>query len=69
MESIMLSMSINDIIDRIDSFVWGWPLIILILTAGIWLTARTGFVQVFHLGKALNYMVKNEKNGLWFGNI
>ena len=63
MESIMLSMSINDIIGRIDSFVWGWPLIILILAAGIWLTARTGFVQVFHLGKALKYMVKNEKNG------
>lgn len=59
----MLSMSINDVIDKVDGWVWGWPLIILILAAGIWLTCRTGFVQVFHLGKALKYMVKNEKGG------
>ena len=35
----------------------------MILAAGVWLTVRTGFVQVRHLGKALKFMVKNEDNG------
>lgn len=63
MENVVLSMSINDIISKVDGWVWGWPLIILILSAGVWLTVRTGFVQVFHLGKALKFMVKNETDG------
>lgn len=53
-------MNINQIITSVDDFVWGWFLIVLILGAGIILTARTRFVQIFHLGKALKYMVKNE---------
>ena len=63
MQTFNLSMNINEIIDKVDGWVWGWPLIILILCAGIWLSIRTGFVQVFHLGKALKYMVKNEEDG------
>lgn len=63
MEYLSAAMSINDIIDKVDSWVWGWVLIILILAAGIWLTVRTGFVQVKHLGKALKFMVKNEESG------
>jgi len=63
MEYLSAAMSINDIIDKVDSWVWGWVLIILILAAGIWLTIRTGFVQVKHLGKALKFMVKNEESG------
>lgn len=63
MQPINLAMSFNDIVDKIDGYVWGWPLIILILCAGIWLTCRTGFVQVFHLGKALKFMFKNEEGG------
>lgn len=58
-----ITMSLNSVIEKVDGFVWGWPLIILILAAGIWLTARTGFVQFRHLGKALKYMVKNEEGG------
>lgn len=58
-----LAVSFNDAITAIDNFVWGWPLIILILAAGIWLSIRVGFIQVKHLGKALKYMVKNESNG------
>lgn len=63
LQSINLAMSVDDIIGKVDDFVWGWPLIILILAAGVWLTVRTGFVQVRHLGKALKYMVKNEEGG------
>lgn len=53
-------MSFNEIIEMIDGWVWGWVLIVLILAAGVWLTARTGLVQIRHIGKALKYMVKNE---------
>ena len=63
MEHFLLAMSFNDIINKIDGWVWGWVLIILILAAGIWLSVRTGFVQLFHLGKALKFMVKNEDEG------
>jgi AGCS family alanine or glycine:cation symporter len=63
MQLYNLAISVNDIIDKVDGFVWGWVLIVLILAAGIWLTVRTGFVQVFHLGKALKFMLKNEDDG------
>lgn len=63
MQTITLAMSVDDIIGKVQNAVWGWPLIILILAAGVWLTVRTGFVQVRHLGKALKFMVKNEDNG------
>ena len=61
MQTLNLSVDINSLIEKVDGLVWGWPLIILILCAGAWLTVRTGFVQIFHLGKALKYMVKNAK--------
>lgn len=63
MEKTLLAISFNDIIEKVDGMVWGWALIILILAAGIILTVKTGFVQVFHLGKALKFMVKNEDEG------
>ena len=54
---------INQIIEKVNGYVWGWFLIILILGTGIYLTVRTGLVQVLHLGKALKFMVKNEEGG------
>lgn len=56
-------MTFDSVITSIDDFVWGWPLIILILATGIYLTFRTGLVQIFHLPRALKYMVKNEEGG------
>ena len=53
----------ESIIGKIDDFVWGVPLIVLILATGIYLTIRVRGVQVRHLGKALKYMVKNEEGG------
>ena len=46
-----------------DGVVWGPPLIILILSTGIYLSLRMGFLQIRHLGKALKFMVKNEDSG------
>ena len=54
---------INNIISEIDSYVWGLPLIILIMVCGIMLTVRLGFLQVHKLGTALKYMVSNEEDG------
>lgn len=53
----------NDILVKIDEFVWGVPLIVLIISCGILLTVRTGFLQVRKLGTSLKYMVKNEESG------
>ena len=54
---------INELIKWIDDAVWGLPLIIMILTTGIYLTVRLGLLQIRHLGKALKVMVQNEEGG------
>ena len=36
----------NNIVKNIDDFVWGIPLIVLIIGCGIMLTVRVGFIQV-----------------------
>ncbi len=38
----------------LNSIVWGWPVVILILGTGILLTIRTRFLQVTHFGESLN---------------
>lgn len=53
----------NEIIAQIDSFVWGVPLIVLILSCGITLTFKIRFLQLRKLGKAFRYMMKDETNG------
>ena len=53
----------NQWIETIDGWVWGIPLIVLIMACGIWLTIRVGALQIRHLGKALKFMVKNEEEG------
>lgn len=55
--------SMNELIVWVDDLVWGLPLIIFILITGIYLTARLNLLQLFHLPRALRYMVKNEENG------
>lgn len=50
-------------LDAIDNFVWGVPLIVLIIAVGALLTVRLGFIQVTHLPKALKFMLQNEEDG------
>ena len=38
-------MSFSEIIEKIDGFLWGWPLIILLFGTHIFMTFRTGFIQ------------------------
>lgn len=53
----------NNFIDWLDGMVWGLPLIILIMAVGIYLTIRLKLLQIFHLPRALKYMVLNEEGG------
>ena len=53
----------NDVLTAIDDFVWGVPLMTLILAGGILLTARLAGLQFRQLPRALRYMMKNEKDG------
>lgn len=48
----------------IDDWIWGVPLIVLIMGTGIFLTVRLGVLQFRKLGKALHYMVRNEEDGV-----
>jgi AGCS family alanine or glycine:cation symporter len=54
---------INSLLVFIDDLVWGIPLIVAILTVGIFLTIRLKGLQISKLGLALKYMVKNEDSG------
>ena len=54
---------LNNFIIWLDDVVWGIPLIVLILSVGIYLTVRLGLLQIRHLPRALKYMVKNEEGG------
>ncbi len=56
-------MSFSDILVKIDDFVWGLPLIVAIMAVGLFLTFRLRLLQVFHLPKALKFMIKNEEDG------
>jgi len=56
-------MSFSEILSAIDGYVWGIPLIVLVLLTGALLTFRLRLVQVTRLGKALRYMVRNEEGG------
>ena len=55
--------AIGNFLTKVDDFVWGIPLIVLILAAGIYLTFRLRLLQVVHLPKALKFMFKNEEEG------
>ena len=48
-------MSFADVLGKIDAFLWGVPLMVLLVGAGIILSVRTGFVQARHFG----YILKN----------
>ncbi|MBP3421717.1 MAG: alanine:cation symporter family protein [Lachnospiraceae bacterium] len=55
--------TINEWLVKIDDFVWGVPLMVLILAGGLLLTLRTKCLQVTKLPLALKWMAKNEEGG------
>ena len=54
-----------DTLNAIDSFVWGPPLLVLLVGTGILLTIRLGLLQVFKLPEALKliFSAKNDGHG------
>ncbi len=46
--------NVEQVNNFLNSIVWGWPVVILILGTGILLTIRTRFLQVTHFGESLN---------------
>ena len=55
--------AINNFLGAVDNFVWGVPLMVLIMAGGILLTVRLGLLQIRKLPLALKWMVKNEEGG------
>ena len=54
-------MDFDSMLTKIDDAVWGVPLIVMILSAGLLLSIRTGFIQIRHLPRALKYLFKEEE--------
>lgn len=49
-------------LERINRFVWGIPALFMILGVGIYLTIRTGFLQIRILPRAIKRFVKQLRN-------
>lgn len=53
----------SSFLTTVDDFVWGLPLIILIMATGLFLTVRLRGLQVTQLPRAIHNLAKNEKKG------
>ena len=53
--------NVGRVLTKIDDFVWGLPLILLIIAVGIYLTVRLRGLQIKHLPKALKFIVKTKR--------
>ena len=54
---------ISSVLSTIDDFVWGIPLIVLILAVGIFLTVRLKGLQITKMPMAIKLIKDNEKTG------
>ncbi len=43
---VLLAGGLEELLGKISSFLWGWPLILLLLVAGLYFTLLTRFVQL-----------------------
>lgn len=55
--------NITAFLTKVDDFVWGIPLIMLILATGIFLTVRLKGLQITKLPLAVKHLIANEKSG------
>lgn len=53
----------NEILTAIDNYVWGIPLIVLILAVGVLLTVRVRGLQIRLLPRAFRELFSNERSG------
>ncbi len=50
-------------LDKLDSFIWGPPLLVLLVGTGIMLTIRLGLIQLIKLPQALKLIFKADNSG------
>ena len=62
-------MDIMKVMNAIDSFVWGVPLLVLLMGTGIYLTVKLGLLQVTRLPLALKYLFKKDKGSNSDGDV
>ena len=48
-----------ELLNEIDSFVWGPPLLVLLVGTGIWLTLRLNLLQVLKLPTVTSTALKH----------
>lgn len=52
-----------ELLSRIDSLVWGPPLLVLLVGTGLYLTLRLGLLQIFKLPLAIKYLFTKDEVG------
>lgn len=63
------SQPLQNILQSIDHFIWGPPLLLLLVGTGIYLTLRLGFLQITKLPLALKYLFSGDKGDSKQGDI
>lgn len=56
-------MDLLSILKGVNDFVWGPPLLVLLVATGVLLTCRLKLIQIFKLPKAVKLIFKTENNG------
>ena len=56
-------MNLIDVLNNVDSFVWGPPLLALLVGTGILFTFKLGFLQITKLPRALKLIFSAENDG------
>lgn len=56
-------MNLIDILNKVDAFIWGPPLLVLLVGTGILLTVKLGVIQITKLPRALKLIFSAENKG------
>ncbi|HBH0118366.1 TPA: sodium:alanine symporter family protein [Clostridioides difficile] len=56
-------MNLIDILNKVDAFIWGPPLLVLLVGTGILLTVKLGVVQITKLPRSLKLIFSAENKG------
>lgn len=60
---------LTQLLEKIDSFVWGPPLLVLLVGTGIYLTVGLGLLQVTRLPLAFRYLFTRQRNSGLKGDV
>ena len=62
-------VKLSEWVDLVDGYVWGLPLILTVLLAGVVLTSFLRMEHIFHMKRAFHYMVRTEKGAEATGEV